>query len=74
VKTKQVADFIKKFELKSALIIVGGDNGNLLKSSRNIPNVKVIKIDGINVYDILRFDTLVMTEESLLRAQEVLKN
>jgi len=74
VKTKQVADFIKKFELKSALIIVGGDNVNLLKSSRNIPNVKVIKIDGINVYDILRFDTLVMTEESLLRAQEVLKN
>lgn len=74
VKTKQVADFIKKFELKSALIIVGSDNGNLLKSSRNIPNVKVIKIDGINVYDILRFDTLVMTEQSLLRAQEVLKN
>jgi len=74
VKTRQVADFIKKFDLKSALIIVGGDNANLLKSSRNIPNVKVIKIDGINVYDILRFDTLVMTEESLLRAQEVLKN
>ena len=74
VKTRQVADFIKKFDLKSALIIIGGDNANLLKSSRNIPNVKVIKIDGINVYDILRFDTLVMTEESLLRAQEVLKN
>jgi large subunit ribosomal protein L4 len=74
VKTKQVSEFVKKFELKSALIIIGGDNDNLLKSSRNIPNVKVLKIDGINVYDILRYDTLVMTEESLARAQEVLAN
>jgi large subunit ribosomal protein L4 len=74
IKTKQVTDLINKFELKSALIIIAGDNANLIKSSRNMPNVKVIKIDGINVYDILRFDTLVMTEESILRAQEVLKN
>lgn len=74
IKTKQVADFIERFELKSALIIIGSDNDNLLKSSRNMPNVKVLKIDGINVYDILRYDTLVMTEESLARAQEVLAN
>ncbi|HET7290132.1 MAG TPA: 50S ribosomal protein L4 [Thermodesulfobacteriota bacterium] len=74
VKTKQVAEFVKRFELKSALIIIGSDNDNLLKSSRNMPNVKVLKIDGINVYDILRYDTLVMTEESLARAQEVLAN
>lgn len=74
IKTKQVADFVKRFDLKSALIIIGSDNVNLLKSSRNMPNVKVLKIDGINVYDILRYDTLVMTEESLARAQEVLAN
>jgi large subunit ribosomal protein L4 len=74
VKTKQVAEFVKRFELKSALIIIGSDNENLLKSSRNMPNVKVLRIDGINVYDILRYDTLVMTEESLARAQEVLAN
>ncbi|HVY54957.1 MAG TPA: 50S ribosomal protein L4, partial [Thermodesulfobacteriota bacterium] len=74
IKTKQVADFVKRFELKSALIIIGNDNENLLKSSRNMPNVKVLKIDGINVYDILRYDTLVMTEESIARAQEVLAN
>lgn len=74
IKTKQVSEFIKRFELKSALIIVGGDNENLLRSSRNMPNVKVLKIEGINVYDILKYDTLVMTEESLARAQEVLAN
>ncbi len=74
VKTKQVADFVNKFGLKSVLIVVGSDNENLLKSSRNIQNVKVIKVEGINVFDILKYDALVMTEESLKRAQEVLAN
>lgn len=74
IKTKQVADFVKKFELKSALIVVSDDDGNLLKSSRNIKNVKVIKVDGINVYDVLKFDALVLTEDAIKRAEEVLKN
>jgi large subunit ribosomal protein L4 len=74
IKTKQVADFVKKFELKSALIVVSDDDGNLLKSSRNIKNVKVIKIEGINVYDVLKFDALVLTEDAIKRAEEVLKN
>ena len=74
IKTKQVADIVQKFELKSALIVVGSDNDNLLKSARNIKNVKVLKVEGINVYDILKFDTLVMTQESLTRAQEALTN
>ena len=74
IKTKQVAEFVKRFDLKSALIIIGSDNENLLKSSRNMPNVKVLRVDGINVYDVLKYDTLVMTEESIARAQEVLAN
>ncbi len=74
IKTKQVADFVKKFELKSALIIVSGENENLLKSAKNLKNIKVIKIDGLNVYDVLKFDSLIVTEESLARAQGVLKH
>jgi len=74
IKTKQVADIIRKFELKSALIVIAGDSDNLIKSARNIKNVKVLKVEGINVYDILKFDTLIMTEESLTRAQEALKH
>lgn len=74
IKTKQVADFIKKFDLKSVLIVVGGDNENLLKSARNVPNVKVLKVGGINVFDILKYDALIMTEDSIRSAQEALKN
>ena len=74
IKTKQVVDFVKKFELKSALIVVSGENENLLKSAKNLKNIKVIKIDGLNVYDVLKFDNLIVTEESLAQAQEVLKH
>ena len=74
IKTKQVADFIKTFELKSALIVVTGENENLMKSAKNLKNIKVINVDGLNVYDVLKFDNLVVTEESLARTQEVLKH
>jgi len=73
IKTKLVAEFIKGFELDKALIVISGDNENLKRSARNLQNVKVLKSDGLNVYDLLRFDTLVMTEDSLLKVQEVLK-
>jgi large subunit ribosomal protein L4 len=72
IKTKQVAEFVKTFDLKSALIVVSGENNNLIKSARNIKNVKVINVDGLNVYDVLKFENLILTEESLARTQEVL--
>ena len=74
IKTKQVANFVKKFELGSGLIIVSGDNENLYKSAKNIPNIKVLKVDGLNVYDVLKFKSVIWTEESLARAQEVLSS
>ncbi len=74
IKTKQVSEFIENFELKSALIVISGENENLIKSAKNIKNVKVINIDGLNVYDVLKFKNLILTEESLARAQEVLKH
>ena len=74
IKTKQVSEFIDKFDIKSALIVVSGENDNLFKSAKNIQNVKVINVDGLNVYDVLKFENLILTEESLARAQEVLKH
>ncbi len=74
IKTKQVAAFVEKFELKSALIVVSGENDNLMKSAKNLKNIKVINVDGLNVYDVLKFENLIVTQESLARAQEVLKH
>lgn len=73
IKTKQVLNFLKTFELNRALILVNGDNENLKKSARNLKIVKVLKVEGLNVYDLLRFNALVMTQDSVAKVQEVLK-
>ncbi len=73
IKTNQVVSFIKKFDLNKALILINGDNENLKKSARNLEDIKVLKVDGLNVYDLLRFNALVMTKDSVLKVQEVLK-
>lgn len=73
IKTRQVADFIKRFDLWKALILICEENENLKRSARNITRVKVINVEGINVYDLLRFNNLVVTEKSLQKLQEAYK-
>jgi len=73
IKTRNVQNLLKKFDLKSALI-VDKDNENLYKSSRNIIKVKYINEQGINVYDILKYDNLIISSDSLNKVQEAFEN
>jgi large subunit ribosomal protein L4 len=50
---------------KNALIITEKENKNLELSSRNVPNVKVLKVEGMNVHDILKYKRLVLLEASI---------
>ena len=70
IKTRQVAKFMKDFEISQALVVVSSDNENLYKSARNIPGVKVLRDEGINVYDLLRHRNIVMVKDSVERIQE----
>ena len=65
-KTKAMADALKKMEIESALIISGADvDANFARATNNIPKIDVLPTQGLNVYDILRRDTLVMTKEAV---------
>lgn len=74
IETKQIEEFLRKFELDDALILLSQENENLELSARNIKSVKVLKVEGLNVYDVLRFDSLVITEDAIQRLEEVYKN
>ena len=63
-KTKAVAQFFGGLESKSALI-VDLENQNLALSTRNLQKAKYIEVDGLNVYDILKHEKLVVTKASL---------
>lgn len=65
-KTKALAGQFGKLSLANALIIDGAElNVNFAQAARNIPNIDVLPIQGINVYDIMRRKTLVLTKAAL---------
>lgn len=72
IKTKQIVNFMKTFELNKTLLVIDGDNENLRRSARNIKNIKVIKDQGLNVVDVLKFNNVIILKNSLQRIQELL--
>jgi large subunit ribosomal protein L4 len=65
IKTKQALEFFKALESKSALLVIGAANDAIEKSVRNLKGFKVLRAEGLNVYDILKYDHLVLTEDAL---------
>ena len=72
ISTKGFAEVLGRFELKKALIVIDGENANLELSARNVPFVKVLRAEGVNVYDILKYPNLVMTEAAVDQIEGVL--
>jgi large subunit ribosomal protein L4 len=65
IKTKSVVSVLDTLKAEKPLIITGGQNENLELSSRNIPGVKVLQVEGLNVYDILNHRNLILLEPSI---------
>ena len=63
---------MESFEIKRALIITDDKNENLEKSSKNVPWVKVMRYQGLNVYDILKHDHLFLVQSALNKIEEAL--
>jgi large subunit ribosomal protein L4 len=64
IKTKGVVDVLRRFD-SNRVLIVDGDNHALAASTRNIPTSHYLAVGGINVYDILRHDTVLMTRQAV---------
>ena len=65
IKTKEFLKVLDVLNMKSALIITDKKNENLELSSRNVPGVKVLRSEGLNVYDILKYENLVLLEPAI---------
>jgi large subunit ribosomal protein L4 len=65
IKTKAFVTGIKALKLTSALIVTEAKNETLERSSRNVPDVKVLRCEGLNVYDVLKYDTLVLLQPAI---------
>jgi len=72
IKTKKFKEVLDKFELKSVLFVLDKSDPTLEKSSRNIRDIKMMRSEGVNVYDLLRYDNLVMLEPSVKMIERAL--
>lgn len=70
IGTKHVKEMLKSLSVDSVLLVIPGADRNLELSARNLPNMKVVRTDGLNVYDVLHFDYLVLTQGALGAIQE----
>ena len=71
IKTKEMAKVLNNIKCGKALIVMDGSNKNVMLSARNIPEVKTASVNTINVYDLLKYNTLVVTKDAVAKIEEV---
>lgn len=71
-KTKLMVQALAELKVASALLVIPQADAKIERSARNLPNVKVLRVDGLNVYDLLRYEHLILTEQALKILQEKL--
>ncbi len=71
IKTKRFAQVLANLKVKKALVIINENDKKVVLSARNLPGVKTAQTNTINVYDILKYDTVVVTKDAVATIEEV---
>jgi len=69
IKTRQVLEVLERFQVEDALIVTDEKNLFLERSARNIPKVQVLRYNGLNVYDILNHEHLILLSPAVQKIQ-----
>lgn len=70
-KTKEMIAVLNNINAQKALIVLPDNNEAIIRSANNIPKVATTTVNELNVYDMLKYDVLIMTQESLQKIEEV---
>ena len=74
-KTKDFFKILKKFEIKNGLIVADTKSKeNIEKASKNIPNIKIIMPEGLNLYQILKYEKIIFTTSSVKNVERIYIN
>lgn len=70
--TKKASEILKAVKAnKKAYVVLSEANEQVIRSFRNIPTVETVDVNSINVYDLMRYDSLIMTQDAVKKAEEV---
>ena len=74
-KTKDMVKILEAFKIESKLLLITKDvDNNVYRSSTNLQNVKVMPVNNINVYDLLKYEKLMITQDAVKKLEEVYCN
>ena len=71
IKTKKFVQVMKNLNVEKALVVLNEMDKNVIASAANIPTVKTAQTNEINVYDVLKYDTVVVTKDAVKTIEEV---
>ena len=71
IKTKNFAEVMSALKLDKALVVLNDMDQNVILSARNIPTVKTAQTNSINVFDVLKYDTVLVTSDAVKTIEEV---
>ena len=71
IKTKKMKTVLDNFKLEKALVVLDKKDETVSLSARNLPKVRTVLANSINVYDILKYDTMVLTKDAVAQIEEV---
>ncbi len=71
IKTKNMVNVLKNINVEKALIVTADNDKNVYMSARNIENVKTLPANTLNVYDVLKYNTVVLTKDAVAKIEEV---
>ena len=71
IKTKDMKKVLDNLKVNKALVVLNSDNNNITLSARNIPDVMTASTNTINVYDILKYNTVIVTKAAVASIEEV---
>lgn len=71
IKTKKMNTVLDNLKLNKALVVLDKKDENVFLSARNLPKVRAVLTNSINVYDILKYDTVVLTKDAVAQIEEV---
>ena len=71
IKTKKMAAVLENLKVDKALVVLDKKDENVILSARNIPTVRTTMSNSVNVYDVLKYGTVVITKEAVAQIEEV---
>ena len=71
IKTKKFVQVMKNLDVQKALVILNDMDQNVISSAANIPTVKTVQTNELNVYDVMKYGTVVLAQDALATIQEV---